>query len=224
MIAENLARVRERIGRAACRSGRDPGDVTIVAVTKTFPREAVDKAHQAGLRTFGENRVQEIRAKFVDPLPRDAELHLIGPLQSNKVKQALVHVDVIETVDRRSLIEAIAKQSVRNGREVRTLIQVNVSGEPQKSGCRPDEVPALLDQLRAADIHCDGLMTIAPLTDDAGIIRATFRSLRERRDAERQRTGAPLDVLSMGMSNDFEIAIEEGATHVRIGRALFGER
>jgi hypothetical protein len=217
--------VRERIAAAATRAGREPGDVTIVAVSKTFPREAVDAAYELGFRVFGESRVQEIREKFATPLPSDASIHLIGQLQTNKVRPAIHHVACIETVDRSSLIKALATELPKQGRTMSVLLQVNVSGEEQKAGCAPVDADALVRQIMAVPgLSCDGLMTMAPLVDNVEDTRSTFRGLRELRDRLRESTGLSLPVLSMGMSNDFEIAIEEGATHVRIGRSIFGER
>lgn len=217
--------VRERVAAAAIRAGREPGDVTIVAVSKTFPRETIDAAYEHGFRVFGENRVQEIRDKFATPLPPDASVHLIGQLQTNKVRQALQHVHCIETVDRSSLVKALAAELPKHGRSLSVLVQVNVSGEAQKAGCAPEDAEALIRQLMIVpELSCDGLMAMAPLVDDPEDARHTFRGLRDLRDRLREATGLPLPILSMGMSNDFEVAIEEGATHVRIGRAIFGQR
>lgn len=217
--------VRVRIAEAALRAGRAPHDVTIVAVSKTFPREAIDAAYTLGFRVFGENRVQEIREKFATPLPPDAALHLIGQLQTNKVRQAIRYVTCVETVDRPSLVEALGKELRKVGETRSVLVQVNVSGEAQKAGIAPEDAETLVRGVMAVpELSCDGLMTMAPLVEDPVDARPTFRGLRELRDHLRASTGLPLPILSMGMSNDFEVAIEEGATHVRIGRALFGNR
>jgi len=219
------ATVRHRVAEAASQAGRDPAEITIVAVCKTFPRSDVDAAYDAGLRVFGENRVQEIRDKFAVPLPDDAHLHLIGPLQTNKAKQVIPYVDCIESLDRARLVDTLAKELQRQERSCSVMVQVNVAGEAQKSGCEPGEAEALVRQImNVPELRCEGLMTIAPFVDDPETIRPVFRQLRELRDRLRESTGLPLPSLSMGMSGDFEVAIGEGATHIRIGRALFGAR
>lgn len=217
--------VRDRVSEAAERAGRSPKDVTIVAVSKTFPREAIDAAYGLGFRVFGENRVQEIREKFATPLSPGASLHLIGQLQTNKVRQVIRYVTCVETVDRASLVEALGKELRKAGETLSVLVQVNVSGEEQKAGIAPEDAEALVREVMAVpELSCDGLMTMAPLADDPEDTRPTFRGLRELRERLRASTGLTLPILSMGMSNDFEVAIEEGATHIRIGRALFGNR
>lgn len=217
--------IRRQITEAAIKADRDPDEVTIVAVSKTFSRASVNEAYDLGFRHFGENRVQEIRDKFDVPLPEDANLHLIGPLQTNKVKQALGSVDRIESVDRNRLVNVLAKTLPAMERTCSVLVQVNIAGEEQKSGCDPEDVEALAGRIMdVPELVCDGLMTMAPYVDDPETIRPVFTRLRELRDQLREATGLELPVLSMGMSGDFHVAIEEGATHVRIGRALFGER
>jgi pyridoxal phosphate enzyme (YggS family) len=218
--------VQERIHLAAARAGRPASDVTIVAVSKTFPREAVDAAHAAGLSHFGENRVQEAAAKFGDPLPADLRLHLIGQLQTNKAKAAIGLFDRIESVDRPSLISTLEREAAKLDTIVGVLLQVNVAREPQKSGCDPDDAPALVEQLLASPhLRLDGLMTIAPIVPTPDDARPTFHDLRELRDRLRMHyREVELGSLSMGMSGDFEAAIMEGATHVRIGSAIFGRR
>ncbi|MGC4192484.1 MAG: YggS family pyridoxal phosphate-dependent enzyme [Thermomicrobiales bacterium] len=225
-MAERIAGIASRVHAAARRADREPATVTIVGVSKTFPREAIDAVYAAGIRVFAESRVQEAKEKLATPLPSDATVHLIGQLQTNKVKPAVALFDVIESVDRANLIDALAREATKQERTVNVLLQVNVAREPQKSGCDPDDAPLLLDEIVAAgNLRCLGLMTIAPLVDDPDDARKTFKDLRLLREELRQRhPDAPLDVLSMGMSNDFEVAIEEGATHVRIGRAIFGSR
>jgi len=224
-LARRANEIRQQVASAAERADRNPDDVTIVAVSKTFPRSYVEEAYDLGFRHFGENRVQEIREKFEAPLPEDAHVHLIGPLQTNKVRQVLPFVSRIESIDRARLVNALASELVKQERTCSVLVQVNIAGEEQKSGCRPDEAEALIRQIMAIpELACDGLMTMAPFVDDGDIVRSTFSGLRNLRDQLREKTGLPLPVLSMGMSGDFEIAIEEGATHVRIGRSIFGER
>ncbi len=225
-MSERIATIQRRVATAAEASGRKPEDITIVGVSKTFPREIVDAAYTAGLRVFAENRVQEARDKFTEPLPQDVCVHLIGHLQSNKVKLAVGLFSCIESVDRESLVEALEREAAKRDLIVPVLMQVNVAREAQKSGCDPNAAPLLLDLIASSPhLRCDGLMTIAPLVEDPEDARGTFRDLHLLREEFRQRHPMlPLDVLSMGMSNDFEVAIAEGATHVRIGRAIFGQR
>lgn len=222
-LATRLAQVRQRVEAAAHRAGRDPDSVTIVGVTKTVGRADVDAAYELGLRVFGENRVQDAREKFRTPLPADAALHMIGSLQSNKAKVAAELFDVIESVDRASLVEALAKQAEGFGKTVEILLEINVAGEVQKAGCPLTDAPALLDLvLDRPGLRPVGLMTMAPLVDDPEVVRPVFAGLRTLSRQLESTHGIPLPVLSMGMSNDFEAAIAEGATHVRIGRAIFG--
>lgn len=225
-LADRVAEIRARVDTAAIGAGRAGGEVEIVGVSKTFSREAVDAAYAAGIRIFAENRVQEARDKFATPLPEDASVHLIGQLQTNKVKYTIGLFSCIESVDRLGLIEALAKEAAKREVVVPVLLQVNVAREVQKSGCDPDEAASLVDAIVASEhLRLDGLMTIAPFVADPEDARPVFRELRVMRDTFRARhAGLALDVLSMGMSGDFEVAIGEGATHVRIGRALFGSR
>lgn len=222
-IRNRAAEIQRRIHDAATARGRTGADVTLVAVTKTVGRAAVDAAYAAGLRAFGENRVPDARAKFAEALPPDSRLHLIGQLQTNKASHAVDLFDVVESVDRPSLIAELEKQGQRRARVLSVLLQVNVAGEEQKAGCAVEDVDALVAQILATQhLHLDGLMTIAPLVDDPEEARPVFVALRELRDRlSRERPDLTLGVLSMGMSNDFEVAVQEGATHVRVGRALF---
>ncbi len=224
-LAARLQRVQEMVSNAAQAAGRQPEDVTIVAVSKTVDRSAVDAAVTLGLRHFGENRVQEAGRKFVEPLPDVCFLHLIGQLQSNKARPAVALFDVVESVDRLSLIDALEKEAARRERPLNVLLQVNVAREPQKAGCMPEEAPDLLDKLITSEwLTPQGLMTMAPLVDDPEKVRPVFAGLRELRDGlQRRHQSVDLATLSMGMSNDFAVAIAEGATQVRIGRAIFGE-
>ncbi len=219
-IGENVARVRERIADAARRSGRRPEDVTLVAVTKTVAPDRIREAMEYGLRIFGENRVQEARAKI--PLITGASWHLIGHLQRNKVKEALRLFDMIHSIDGLLLAEELSRRA-EAGHPIDVLIEVNVSREPQKHGVAPEETAALVGRVaRLAGLRLRGLMAMAPVVARPEDARPFFRALRELRD--RVRDGVPdaaLDDLSMGMTDDFEVAIEEGATMVRIGRALF---
>jgi PLP dependent protein len=213
----NYAAVRKRIAAACARSGRKPSEVTLVAVSKTFPAEAVTAAIAAGASEIGENRVQEARDKR--PSVRgSARWHLIGHLQSNKARDAVRVFDVIQTIDSVTLGEKVGKAALAAGKRVDVLLEINIGREPQKTGANPDEVELLARGVRAIDgLNLTGLMTIPPVSDEAAT-RAYFRRLRSMRD------GLGLQHLSMGMTDDFEMAIEEGATIVRVGRAIFGSR
>jgi hypothetical protein len=214
-IRTNLAAVNARIEAACKKAGRRREEVTLVSVSKTFPAEAVTNAIAAGATHIGENKVQEAREK--KPLVQgSARWHLIGHLQSNKAKDAVRLFDVIETVDSVELAEKIAKAATAIGKRQEILLQVNVGREEQKSGAEPNEVPSLVRDVAAIDgVSLRGLMAIPPFDHDP---RQHFRTMRELQ----QRTGVA--ELSMGMSEDFEIAIEEGSTIVRVGRAIFGAR
>jgi pyridoxal phosphate enzyme (YggS family) len=224
-LEARITRVRDAVAQASLACNRDPSEVTIVAVCKSVGREVVDAAYAAGMRHFGENRVQEALAKFAVPLPSDAKLHLIGQLQTNKAGPAVRAFAVVESVDRPSLVAELAKQTRKLDITLPVLLQVNVAGEEQKAGCEPADAASLIEEIGgAAGLALQGLMTIAPLVEDPEQIRPVFRNLRELRDRLRERfTMLELPVLSMGMSNDFKVAIAEGATHVRIGRAIFGD-
>jgi pyridoxal phosphate enzyme (YggS family) len=226
-LPTRVEKVLTMVADAARSSGRQPEDVTIVAVTKTVSRDTIDEAHALGLRHFGENRVQEAGRKLADsrPLAAGTVLHLIGQLQSNKAKPAVALFDIIESVDRISLIDALEKEAERRGESVPVLLQVNVAREPQKGGCTPESASGLMERLvRSPWLRPRGLMTIAPLVADAEETRPIFLALRTLRDVlQREQPTVHLDTLSMGMSDDFRVAIEEGATSVRIGRAIFEE-
>jgi PLP dependent protein len=203
---------------AAARAvGRDPGSVTLTAVSKTQPPDAIDTALAAGLRVFGENRVQEAQARWTDRRPSlpDLELRLIGPLQSNKAEDAVALFDVIETLDREKLVGALAAAQDKTGRQPRVLVQVNTGEEPQKAGVAPRDADALIASARAAGLNVEGLMAIPPADEEPILHFALLARIAAR-------NGLP--VLSMGMSGDYEAAIRLGATHVRLGTALFGER
>lgn len=219
-----ISQVLSEVAAAVERAGREAESVTVVAVSKTVGRDIVDAAYGAGLRHFGENRVQDSSSKFAEPLPGDATLHMIGQLQSNKANLAARIFQLIESVDRPSLIKELDRQASKVQRTIPVLLQVNIAGEEQKAGCSPEDVDSLVEQLRQSqNLDLLGLMTIAPLVDDPEAARPVFRGLRELRDRLRERyPELTLPVLSMGMSNDYPIAIEEGATHVRVGRAIFG--
>jgi len=215
-VAANLAAVRARIAAAAARAGRSPDDVTLIAVAKTKPAALVQAAVAAGVRDIGENYVQEGLAKRA-AVPGAARWHLIGPLQRNKAARALDGFELIHTVDNRTLGETLARHAATRGAPARLLLEVNVGGEASKHGVAPDALPSLLEHLRDPYLSIEGLMTIPP-PGSSEVARRCFRHLRALRDA------VGLRELSMGMTDDFEIAIEEGATMVRVGRAIFGAR
>lgn len=228
-IAENLERIRERVARAAGRAGRRVEDVTIVAVSKTFPFEAIRVAYEAGLRHFGENRVQEWESKQVRVADLEATWHLIGHLQSNKARRAASLFDRVDSIDSLALAQkldaAVAESGAESGRRLRVLIEVRLGDETSKSGVAGGDLPMLAESVGPlANLELLGLMTIPPFLDDPERVRTYFSRLRELREDLARRIGRPLPVLSMGMSHDFEIAIEEGATEIRVGTALFGER
>jgi pyridoxal phosphate enzyme (YggS family) len=215
---ERLAEIQAAIARAARDVGRSPADITLVAVSKTFPPEAIEPVLAAGQRVFGENYVQDAKAKW--PALRErhdgVELHLIGPLQSNKAKDAVALFDAIHTLDRPSLAQALAKEIARQGRAPRLLVQVNTGEEPQKGGVPPGEVDAFLAACRETyGLTVSGLMCIPPAADPPSPHFALLNAIAARNG---------LALLSMGMSADFEAAIQLGATHVRVGTAIFGAR
>ena len=222
-LATNVAQVRARIAAAANRSGRRTEDVSLVAVSKTVGAARVREAAAFGLRAFGENRVQEAREK-VAAVP-DVTWHLIGSLQRNKAKEAVRLFTVIESVDSEALAEELSRRAEQQERAVDVLVQVNIAREPQKHGASPEEAAAVVRRAAALPwLRLRGLMTIAPAVSDPGEVRPVFRALRELRESLQDSAGVPLPELSMGMTDDFEVAIEEGATLVRIGRAIFADR
>ncbi|HEX8244045.1 MAG TPA: YggS family pyridoxal phosphate-dependent enzyme [Longimicrobium sp.] len=225
VLAGRLARVRERIEAARGRAGRTDA-VTLVAVTKTHPPEVVRAAIAAGVADVGENRVQELAAK-VDAVGRAAvRWHLIGHLQRNKVGKALPLFDLLHSLDSVRLAQALSAEAVKTGATVRALVEVNSVGEESKEGLPAAEAIDAVGQMAALPgLELLGMMTMAPFTDDEAVIRRAFRTTRElSAQAARQVPGFRAEHLSMGMSNDFEIAVEEGATLVRVGSSIFGER
>lgn len=224
-IADNVAHVHSRIADAALKVGRDPSEITLVAVTKTFGSETIEQAAAAGLRTFGENRVQEAAEK-IPMLSNSLKWHMIGHVQSNKAKQAVGLFDCVQSVDSTRLAEALARQAASQERDLAVLLQVNVSGKESQFGFEPGELPTVARRIGLlSHLRVEGLMTIASFTDDEAVLRAEFRTVRELRDRlQSVLPDQPCRELSMGMTNDYPIAIEEGATIVRVGRALFGER
>jgi pyridoxal phosphate enzyme (YggS family) len=224
-LAARLAAVRRRVTEAAEAAGRDPGSVTLIAVGKTFPAEVVQIAIAAGALDLGENRVQEAAAK--KPAVAGGRWHLIGPLQRNKVKTALEVFDVIHTLDRPELADRLQLLLAEHWpqRRLPVLLEVNVGDEPQKAGALRGEARELLDHAVGCEsLEVRGLMAIPPWADDPTASRPYFRALRELRDRLQLESGVALPELSMGMSHDFEIAIAEGATMVRVGTAIFGTR
>ena len=222
-VAERIERVRAEIADAAARSGRSPAAVTLVGVCKTVDRPAVDEAYAAGLRHVGENRVQDALAKFGDGHPADLALHLIGHLQTNKARAAVGLFDMVHSVDSVRLLDELSRRAAQRDATLPILLEINVSGETSKHGARPDEAEALVAHaLGLPNLQPRGLMTIAPLASDAEATRPFFRGLRELRDRLLDRhPGWSLPDLSMGMTNDYPVAVEEGATLVRVGRAIF---
>ncbi len=232
-IAENIAGVRQRVADAARRAGRGADDITLMAVSKTFPAEAIAEAHAAGIEVFGENRVQE----FGEKVGRLRELgvydqarwHMIGHLQSNKAARAAELFAAVDSVDSLHLAEKLNAAAGKLGRTLEVLIEINIAGEAQKSGVAAEaaELETLLGAApRLEHLRVRGLMTVPPWSEDAEASRPYFRQLRALREhlAARRLPGVAMEVLSMGMSNDFEVAIEEGATSVRVGTAIFGRR
>ncbi|MCX6967035.1 MAG: YggS family pyridoxal phosphate-dependent enzyme [Verrucomicrobia bacterium] len=224
MFAKNLEIVRGQIAQAAARSGRHAEEITLIAVSKTHGPEAIMEAVDAGQLLFGENRVQEARAKM-PLLPSRVRWHLLGHLQSNKIRQALPAFERIHSIDTLSLARDVNRIAGELGLFPKVFLEVNVAGESSKFGFTPDALRAAMEELLALDrVSVDGLMTIPPFAPEAESSRRSFARLRELRDRLANEFRVPLPELSMGMSGDFEVAIEEGTTFVRIGTALFGER
>jgi pyridoxal phosphate enzyme (YggS family) len=239
-IATNIAHVRERIAAAAVRGGREIDEITLVAVSKTKPLELIRLAYQAGIRDFGENRVQEALDKMADFSPSDLRWHMIGHVQTNKAKKVYGSFAYIHSVDSLHVAQALQHVAERDSTDgdqgtdgQRTLImrqpillQINIADEASKEGMRAEEAPAIARQIAALPhLEIQGLMTVAPLVADIEQVRPVFRALRELRDSLRQQLpDCNWRHLSMVMTNDYPVAIEEGATIVRIGRAIFGER
>ncbi len=220
-FASNLEGIQETIRRHAEEGKRDPARVRIVAVSKGFPVERIREGLAAGVRRFGENRVQEALPKIAELSGEDCEWHLVGHLQTNKAR-FVDGFSMVQSVDSVRVVEALA---ARLHRPLDVLIEVNVGEEPQKTGAGPAELEAIVHALQSApQLRLKGLMTIAPLTENPEVARPVFRSLRALRDQASQRFGLELPELSMGMTDDYPVAVEEGATMLRLGRALFGPR
>ena len=223
-IAENLARVREQIAKVAQKTGRAPNDIDLVAITKTHPAEKVREAYEAGHALFGESRVQEARAKIPE-LPSALRWHFVGHLQKNKIRHALPLFEMIHSVDSLALAQDIDRIATEEGLHPRVLLEVNVAGEGSKFGFAPSKLREQMEALLAlARLSIEGLMCIPPLAEEADASRKYFVDLRELRDSLEEEFQLKLPQLSMGMTNDFPIAVEEGATLVRVGTAIFGER
>ncbi|MBX5451394.1 YggS family pyridoxal phosphate-dependent enzyme [Thermogemmatispora sp.] len=225
-LAANLAHVRHRIAEAAARVGRQPEEITLVAVSKTFPVEFVKVAYNLGVTDFGENRVQEALPKIAAFHPSGLRWHMVGRLQSNKAKKVAEAFDWIESLESWHSAQALSRHAGALGRRLPVLLEVNVAGEASKGGVSPEALPDFARQVAALpQLEVQGLMTVAPLVSNAEEVRPVFRTLREL--LERLRSllpQCPWQHLSMGMTDDYWVAIEEGATIVRLGRAIFGER
>ena len=226
MLQENYSQVKARI-RAACeRAGRSRSEVTLIAVSKTKPASMIEEIYSYGQRDFGENKVQELTKKY-DVLPADIRWHLIGHLQRNKVKYIVDKACLIHSVDSLRLAQAIQEQAEKKGATVPVLIEVNVAGEESKFGVSVEEAPALAEEIaKLGNLSLQGLMTIAPYVPDPEDNRDIFRQLKKLSVdiAAKNIDNVTMNILSMGMTNDYEVAVEEGATLVRVGTGIFGER
>lgn len=226
MVRENLEQVEARIQAACARVGRNRSEVTLVAVSKTKPVSMLEEAYEAGIREFGENKVQEMMDKY-EVMPDDIHWHMIGHLQRNKVKYLMGKAALIHSVDSLRLAQEISAQSVKHGVQTDLLIEVNIAGEETKFGTGRKEAIALVEEAaKLPNIHICGLMTIAPYVEDPEDNRVYFRQIRELSvDIDAKKIdNVSMQILSMGMTGDYEVAIEEGATHVRVGTGIFGER
>lgn len=226
MIKENLDRVQENIRNACARAGRKDDEVTLIAVSKTKPVPMLEEAYALGVRDFGENKVQELVDK-AGQLPKDIRWHMIGHLQRNKVKYIIDKAYLIHSVDSLRLAEEISKEAVKHGVTANILIEVNVAGEESKFGVSPEDTPVLIEEIsRLPAIQVRGLMTIAPFVEKAEDNRIIFNALQKLYvDISRKNIdNVHMDFLSMGMTGDYEVAVEEGATFVRVGTGIFGER
>ena len=226
MLEENLKKVQEEIEESCRKAGRDPKDVTLIAVSKTKPAEDIMELYRAGQRDFGENYVQELREK-AEELPKDIRWHMIGHLQRNKVKYIAGYIDMIHSVDSLALAETISKEAAKHDRVIPILLEVNVAGEDTKFGLSPEEVPAMAEAIsHLPNVVLRGFMTSAPFVDDPEENRVHFRKLAHLSvdSTSKNHDNNMVDVLSMGMSNDYKVAVEEGATMVRVGTSIFGAR
>lgn len=225
-IAHNLQEVTRKIEDAALKAGRNPGDVTLIAVSKTKPVSMLLEAYEQGCRDFGENKVQEILEKY-DRMPADTRFHMIGHLQRNKVKYILDKVALIHSVDSVRLAQEISREAVKRNLETDILIEVNVAGEETKFGTCPEDTISLIREIaQLPAVHIKGLMTIAPYVEKSEENRKYFEKLRQLAVDIREQNidNVKVEVLSMGMTGDYEVAVEEGATYVRVGTGIFGGR
>lgn len=228
-ICNNLVQVKNRIQKACRKAGREPEEITLVAISKTKPLEDIEKAYGCGQLHFGENRAKELQDKMEACSHENIQWHMVGNLQTNKIKYMAERVNWIDSVPKKKTLREIEKRASRIDRTIKVLIQVNISGEDQKSGCEPEDLENILKYAQGLNhARIRGLMGMATFVDPEEVekVRPEFRLLREVRDAHRnlETDHIQLDELSMGMTNDMEIAIEEGSTMVRVGRAIFGER
>ena len=226
MIRENLEEVRENINKAILKSGREAEDVCLIAVSKTKPAELLLEAYEAGVRDFGENKVQELTDKY-EKLPKDIRWHMIGHLQTNKVKYIVDKAYLIHSVDSVKLAKEISKEAVKKGLVCRILLEVNVADEDSKFGFSCEDVLTSIEEIAGLEgIRVAGLMTVAPYVEDPEENRPVFRKLKQLSvDITRKNIdNVSMDILSMGMSGDYQVAIEEGAKYVRVGTSIFGER
>ena len=226
MLKENLKEVYDNMDEALHKSGRNREDITLIAVSKTKPVEMIREVYDLGVRDFGENRVQELTAKY-DLLPGDIRWHLIGHLQTNKVKYIIDKAYMIHSVDSLKLAKEISREAVRHSVTARILIEVNVSGEESKFGVKPDELESTVKEIaKLPGISIRGLMTVAPYVEDAEENREIFAKLRQFSVDIMQKNidNVSMECLSMGMSGDYKVAIEEGAMYIRVGTSIFGER
>lgn len=226
MVKENLISVREKIDKACVRAGRRPEEVTLIAVSKTKPVELLGEAYEAGARNFGENKVQELTDKY-EALPQDIRWHMIGHLQRNKVKYVVDKAALIHSVDSLRLAEEISREALRKNVEVNVLIEVNAAGEESKFGVTPEAAEVLIRQVAALPaVHVMGLMTIAPYVENPEENRKHFMCIRQLAVDIKAKNidNVTMAVLSMGMTGDYEVAVEEGATCVRVGTGIFGGR
>ncbi|MBN2731157.1 MAG: YggS family pyridoxal phosphate-dependent enzyme [Balneolaceae bacterium] len=226
-ICSNIEKVNQRIITACEEAGRNPNDVHLVAISKTKPLDDIKEAFDCGQLHFGENRAKELQDKMDTYKNPDIQWHMVGNLQTNKIKYMVERVNWIHSIEKPKYLQEIEKRAGRIDRVINTLVQVNISDEDQKSGCTPDKLEKILDGARSLNhVRVRGLMGMATFTDDMDVVRDEFKLLKELFDkhAENNEGSVQLEHLSMGMTNDMEVAIEEGSTMVRVGRAIFGER
>lgn len=228
-ICRNIENLKTRIRKSCESSGRNPDEITLVAVSKTKPLEAIKEAFECGQIHFGENRAKELQDKMDSWDEQNIQWHMVGNIQTNKIKYMVERVNWIHSIEKAKYLKEIEKRASRINRVINVLIQINISGENQKSGCEASDLPEILEYAKGLDhVRVRGLMGMATFVDPENVeqVRPEFKMLRELRDEHRSWEGenVQLDELSMGMTNDLEIAIEEGSTMVRVGRAIFGER